>query len=154
MPEADSEFSSRLAWTTDSLHLDFVASIAREQHPNEAELTLWIGLDDMGTDGEWVTSAGASYPANGVLWRAGEPGDDNCAVLTATSGGSSGGYVGTSRCLDKNYFVCAAAPRTAEPDNPCPGEYMPHKGECYLPKLDRLSYDDATVTDNSRTLND
>ena len=55
LPAADDMYNSRLAWTEKSVHLDFMASLARELYPSESDLSLWIGLDYMDSVGAWTT---------------------------------------------------------------------------------------------------
>jgi hypothetical protein len=77
---------------------------------------VWVGINDMATEGAYVTSNGGTFPANSPLWGSGEPnnqalgggaGQNNADCVVALM---SSGRLADDRCTDSYRAVCECEP--------------------------------------------
>lgn len=78
----------------------------------EAQADTWVGIDDKGTEGTFVTATGAAFASNSPLWDTGAGEPDNgpanqgdCAVALTSSG-----KLADDKCASSYVAVCECEP--------------------------------------------
>ena len=138
LPHSSWPHRSQLFFSTQPRDLDYILSLVDDAYTGES---FWVGIDDRDDDAQWITSLNRPYPKNSTFFSDGDAGSKPCGYVKS----GSAGFVTSSDCSLKHYYVCETQQLDQAPDYPCPRDYVPYKDECFMPNPQRKTYDSAQI---------
>ena len=139
LPAFTSPYESHLTYIEDPQHWQFLSKKVALKTDNVAN-TLWAGLSDRARDGFFTNAFGGNVSSEAAIFA-------NPSVLQSQDCGiamlGTEGYLSTANCKDTYMYACSQKPNYAAPDYQCPNEFYPYRGQCIMPNVQVLKYDDA-----------
>ena len=139
LPDPTSPYESQLTYIEDPQHWQFLSKKVAFKTDNVAN-TFWAGISDRARDGFFTNSYGQNISSDAPIFA-------NPSALQSQDCGiamvGTEGYLSTANCKDTYMYACSQKPNYAAPDYKCPNEFLPYRGQCILPNVQVLKYDDA-----------